>query len=67
MGISVAEKKFRENLLAFGIEDPKIIVSPSGVLIAYPQPGSDETWKASYFHEENQRFEYVDNIKPKNY
>lgn len=67
MGISVEEKIFREKLRAFGINDPKIIESPSGVLIAYPQPGSDETWKASYFHEENQRFEYVDNIKAKIY
>ena len=67
MGYSIEETIFREKLRAFGIKDPKIIQSPSGVLIAYPQPGSDETWKASYFHEENQRFEYVDNIKAKIY
>ena len=65
MGYSIEETIFREKLLAFGIKDPKVIERPSGMLIAYPQPGSDETWKASYFHEEDQRFEYVDNIKPK--
>lgn len=64
---SEEEKIFRQKLRAFGIKDPKIIESPNGVLIAYPKPGSNDTWKASYFHEDNQRFEYVDNIKPRQY
>ncbi len=67
MGISLEEKIFREKLRAFGIKDPKIIESPSGVLLAYPRPESNQTWRASYYHEENQRFEYIDNIKPKKY
>lgn len=67
MGNSVEEKIFREKLRAFGINDPKIIERPSGVLLAYPRPESNQTWRASYYHEENQRFEYVDNIKPKKY
>ena len=67
MGYSIEETIFREKLRAFGINDPKIIQSPSGVLLAYPRPESNQTWRASYYHEENQRFEYVDNIKAKIY
>ena len=58
MGISVEEKIFREKLRAFGIKDPKIIERPSGVLIAYPKPGEDEKWKASFYQDEKEQFHF---------
>ena len=57
MGYS-EEKIFREKLSAFGIKNPKIIVSPSGVLIAYPEPGSHETWKASFYQDDKEQYHF---------
>ena len=58
MGYSIEETIFREKLRAFGIKDPKIIERPSGVLIAYPKPGEDEKWKASFYQDEKEQFHF---------
>ena len=52
------EKIFREKLSAFEIKNPKIIVSPSRVLIAYPKPGEDEKWKASFYQDEKEQYHF---------
>jgi hypothetical protein len=58
MGISVEEKIFRKKLRAFGIYYPKIMERPSGVLIAYPQPGEAEKWKASFYQDEKEQYHF---------
>ncbi len=56
--MSIEEKIFKEKLRAFGIYDSKIIERPSGVLIAYPQPGEDEKWKASFYQDEKEQYHF---------
>ena len=58
MGYSIEETIFREKLLTFGIKNPKIIESPSGVLIAYPEPGSDENWRASFYKDDQEIYHF---------
>ena len=69
MGDNFEEKSFKEKLKDMGITNPKIVRRPSGLYIAYPQPGSSETWKASYYKddEESYHFEYTNDVKPKKY
>lgn len=52
------EKIFREKLSAFEIKNPKIIVSPSRVLIAYPEPGTNETWRASFYQDDKEQYHF---------
>ena len=69
MGYNFEEKNFKEKLKDMGISDPKILRRPSGLYIAYPQPGSSETWKASYYKDDEDRyhFEYTNDVKPRMY
>ena len=68
MGYDLREKNFKEKLNEMGLEKPKIVKSPSGLYIAYPQPGSTETGKASYYEDdEGTHYEYTNDSEPKKY
>ena len=61
MGYNEEEKYFKDKLKEMEIYNPKIVKRPSGLYIAYPQPGELATWQAScYKDDEGQyHFEYT--------
>lgn len=62
MGYSLDEKTFKDKLKDMGITNPKIVKRPSGLYIAYPEPGSKGTWQASYYKDDDgYHFEYTNN------
>jgi len=52
------EKIFLQKLNAFGIKDPKIIESPSGLLYTYSEPEANHTWKASFYQDDNELYHF---------
>ena len=51
------EKNFREKLQVLGILNP-VIRNKDGILYAEPDPLSYRNWKASYDHDNNQKFTF---------
>ncbi len=65
MGYNEVEDYLIGRLKEMEITNPKIVRTPSGLFIAYPQPGSFETWQASCYKDDKEQyhFEYTKDSK----